>query len=381
MSMTLSEASRLLGIGLGASKAEINNAYRERVKKCHPDANRDAPPDVKKELDKQFKQLVEARKVMMNPSTAAPEPSGMQGEGSGAGGQATRPTTSQIRAGGGAPTRTRPAASQPYSPVRRGNGGSTARTPHRDGYTPRHAASGAAYGQPYRTTQTTTVGAPQAPRSQASTARVPHRDDYASAAAAQSGAARGQARFDADKPPVYNTSTTIHGGVQRIRDDEEYELYKDADRETEKRYKSFSDVFRATPSIIVSILTLVSGIYLLINGLTAPYPPLDITNPGILISIAALIKLLVYDVVPSFYVRRSTSKKIGSLASTGVEMAIVGIVCLVYVLIAGIQMPGAAVPFAVIIMLGALITLAGVLANRSAKKKAEDAATDISYLG
>lgn len=74
IALTISEAAAVLGISTDASKAEINTAYRDAITKYHPDANRTKSPEEQKRAEQMFKQVGAARKVMLNPSTAEPEP-------------------------------------------------------------------------------------------------------------------------------------------------------------------------------------------------------------------------------------------------------------------------------------------------------------------
>lgn len=98
LALTLSQAASILGIEASASKAEINAAYRNAVSKYHPDANRNKTPDEQKEAEKMFKQVGMARKVMLNPDLADPEPSNLSMTSSSAAGRtsaaSTRTTTS-----------------------------------------------------------------------------------------------------------------------------------------------------------------------------------------------------------------------------------------------------------------------------------------------
>lgn len=74
IALTISEAAAVLGISTDASKAEINTAYRDAITKYHPDANRTKSHEEQTRAEQMFKQVGAARKVMLNPSTAEPEP-------------------------------------------------------------------------------------------------------------------------------------------------------------------------------------------------------------------------------------------------------------------------------------------------------------------
>ena len=371
MSMTLSEAARLLGVSRDATKKEINDAYRDLIKKCHPDANRNASPERKRELDRMFKSLVEARKVMLTPSLAAPEPQ-HQAQQYGGGASSNRAGAAQ-----GAPTRIDRSAAPRTSPQMLRPGGATSRRVYSDDY------------QPPRTRQTTVVGAPEQARSQRqSTARVPHQDD-AVFSHAHTGAPAAPATFSAtfadprnqSKPTVYNTSRTIHDGIPRVRDQREYDIDKMSDKASSARYRSASDVVRFTPSIITTVLLIASAIYLLASGLTAPYPAFSFANPAVVLVIAALVKALAYDFVLAYYARGVLAGRIGVSGATGLEMIVVAVASVAYLVVAGLAFQAVYLPFACIFGIGAIITIAGIASKKTRDRRAEEQARDSGYLG
>ena len=74
MAMTLEQAADLLGVSSHASKDEISAAYRKKVAQYHPDANRGKSQEEQVRAEKMFKAVTQAKKIMLNPSMAAPEP-------------------------------------------------------------------------------------------------------------------------------------------------------------------------------------------------------------------------------------------------------------------------------------------------------------------
>lgn len=66
--MTLYE---LLGVDPGASAAEIQRAWREQVKRFHPDAHPGAPEAVREQLNRQVAEINAAYEVLRDPETRA----------------------------------------------------------------------------------------------------------------------------------------------------------------------------------------------------------------------------------------------------------------------------------------------------------------------
>lgn len=74
LTLTLKEAAETLGLQPSASAADVNASYRKLIAKYHPDANRTKSPAEQKQAEMMFKKVGEARKVMLKPETAAPDP-------------------------------------------------------------------------------------------------------------------------------------------------------------------------------------------------------------------------------------------------------------------------------------------------------------------
>ena len=70
--MTLKEAASVLGISPNASKSEINKASRQLIARYHPDAWRGKPAAEQKKAEQKFMQVNAAKKIMLDPSLAAP---------------------------------------------------------------------------------------------------------------------------------------------------------------------------------------------------------------------------------------------------------------------------------------------------------------------
>lgn len=77
--MTISEAEELLGISVDRSRDDISAAYRAMAKKYHPDAWLNKSPEEQKRASQIYMKLSQAKSVLMNPSTAAPEPDAHSG--------------------------------------------------------------------------------------------------------------------------------------------------------------------------------------------------------------------------------------------------------------------------------------------------------------
>ena len=328
MGMTLKQAASTLGVSTSASKEEISEAYRELIKKCHPDMNRHADVAEKAKLDKMFKELVQARKVMLNPSLADPEP------------QPTVVNTSNTNSG----TYSRPqqpagANASAFSNMGGGgtSAGSTARTPHADDV---YLGGGT------RVTEAARIVDPYIANSSTSTT----------------------------PPPVYNTATTFHTGTPRVKDNVEDDLADEYSKAAEKRYRTFADNIRFTTSLLSTALLVVTIGYLFAIGAADAYELLDIRNPIVLGVIAALVKLVIYDPLIAYHVRNRGARSIGRFAVTGVEMLVLGVAVALLFIFSGIDatllLPAYAMCGAGVVCIVAGI-LGAMLKRRRAAKKAE----------
>lgn len=82
LDMTLSEAERLLGVPDGYTHEDVQKAYRSIARKYHPDKWLDKPEADRKKATRIYERANTARRVLLNPSMAKPEPEPTpQGEG------------------------------------------------------------------------------------------------------------------------------------------------------------------------------------------------------------------------------------------------------------------------------------------------------------
>lgn len=333
MSMTLKQAASALGVSTSASKEEISEAYRELIKKCHPDMNRHADATEKAKLDKMFKELVQARKVMLNPSLADPEPQPtVVNTGNTSSGSYSRPQQ---------PARTSASA---FANMGGGSAStaSTARTPHADDV---YLGGGA------RVTETARIVDPYTPNTNAST-----------------------------PPPVYNTATTFHTGTPRVKDNVEDDLADEYGKAAEKRYRTFADNIRFTTSLLSTALLVITIGYLFATGAADSYELLDIRNPVVIGIIAALVKLVIYDPLIAYHVQNRGARSIGRFAATGVEMLVLGVVVTLLFIFSGID-AAMLLPAYAMCGAGVVCIVAGILGTmlkrRRAAKKAEKLAMGI----
>lgn len=336
MGMTLKQAASILGVSTSASKEEISNAYRELIKQCHPDMNRHAPAAEKTKLDKMFKNLVQARKIMLNPALAEPEPQ-----------TSSSTTTNTTSTTGGTYARTIPQpTTTPVTPSAFANmtgGGSDSRGP---------------------------------------TARTPYADDvYLGGGARVAQASRivepysGATTSTATPPPVYNTATTFHTDIPRVKDEIEDDLTEEYKKSAEKRYRTFADNIRFTTSLLSTALFIVVLGYLFVTGVASSYELLDVRNPIITGGIATLVKLLIYDPLIAYHVQNKGINSIGRFAVTGIEMIILGVAAIILFICSSIDAT-VLLPIYAMCGVGALCTLFGglwtMLKRQRTARKAEN---------
>lgn len=243
--MTLSQAASVLGISASASKAEVNSAYRAAVSKYHPDANRGKSPEEQKRAEQMFKQVGMARKVMLNPQIADPEPSSPTDAG--------------------------------YSPSTES----------------RHAQKPQSGTHPFQT------GASSTPTSGAGNHRTSPRVSQSYKASSSSSRYVSQG---------YNTSHSFHDDVEKSVDPAEDEIARIYRDESRKEYLRFSDKARLTPSAGASLLFLaVAGAMFFASPLSLG--SLSLANPCLLLAAIALFKMATYDLFASYYVKRAISKR------------------------------------------------------------------------
>lgn len=74
LDMTLTEAEKLLGVKDGYAHGDVQQAYRSIARKYHPDKWLDKPEDERKRATRIYERANVARRVLLNPSLAKPEP-------------------------------------------------------------------------------------------------------------------------------------------------------------------------------------------------------------------------------------------------------------------------------------------------------------------
>lgn len=312
--ITLREAREVLGVSAGASKEQITAAYRRGVAKYHPDANRNKSEAERKHAEEMFKKVGIARKVLLNPEAADPDPTEV--------------------------SEWLHEEHQRQEAARRQSSGAT------------HGES--SYGSSVKTSQTY-VGT----RKRSSGTGAPSRGNTSYAPG------NGQSSYTRKK---YNSSTSYIDNVPRVPDPVEDQLHKVERIDAKHRYASRSDVFRITPSIITTIafaaLFIAASIIPLGENVDAAKLITVITSTEFLCLSAATLAKLAYDVIGSYYLHKLLNKKAGFgwFFSTGVE----SIVFAVAVMIIGTTIVGKiSIAGIAIAVLGAALTAVGIVRKTS----------------
>lgn len=320
IALTLSEAASILGVGTGASKEEINTAYRAAVSKYHPDANRSKSPAEQKQAEQMFKQVGAARKVMLNPATAEPEPVNLDGSASTGG-------TGGAGGFGGAVNYGRSTGHSTASTSGNRRSGSTA------------------------TSSTQGVGTRQ-------------KQSYkASASSSQY------------IPQGHNTASTFHDNVPKTVDPAEEQIADIYRSELRKEHMKFSDKARLTPSDGVSAAFLAIAVALMF---ATPFSLASITlaNPLMVLALVCLGKALIYDTFISYYVRKAISKAIGKFSwgvECGAEAIVMSVVALVLTLGSAFVPGFATILFGVGIAAGIAIAVLSVVLAKAKDKEQKQA--------
>lgn len=319
ITLTLSEAASILGVGTDASKEEINTAYRAAVSKYHPDANRSKSPAEQKQAEQMFKQVGAARKVMLNPATAEPEPVNLDGSAS----------TGSTRSAGGFSGTSNYGHSATQSTASAGS----------------RRSGGAA------TSSTQGVGTRQ-------------KQSYkASASSSQY------------VPQGHNTASTFHDNVPKTVDPAEEQIADIYRSELRKEHMKFSDKARLTPSDGVSAAFLAIAVALMF---ATPFSLASITlaNPLMVFALVCLGKVFVYDTFISYYARKAISKAVDKFSwgvECGAEVAIISVVALVLTL-GSTFVPGfATILFGVGIAAGVAIAVLSVVLAKAKHKDNQQA--------
>lgn len=262
--MTLEQAAALLGIPVSASKAEITAAYRQKVAQYHPDAHIGGSDAEKAAADKMFKAITQARKIMLNPASAA-QPEVFQ----------PRPQTQ----------------TRPQTPT-------------------------------YSQTPTWQQGASSQGVYQSEPQPFP----------------------TSTERPRYNTATSFQNKVPRVMDDAERQLHGIYQNDAKDMYKKTSDVVRLTPTALITIAFIAWAAASVVTdpaGLSA----LTFINPFVVLVLACLAKLLIWDCLISYYVYKAVSRAgFGWTLVIGIDTIIVGVIAFVVLTLFGGYAPLAMVP-------------------------------------
>ena len=252
MGMTLEQAASLLGVSTTASKAEITAAYRQKVAEYHPDAHIGGSDAEKAAADKMFKAVTQARKVMLNPSSAA---------------------------------------------------------------------------SPQQTWQ------PQ-PRPQQPTQPSPQSWPGASTQGVYQGSAE-QPFSASSERTKYNTATSFQNQVPRVMDDAERQLHGIYQNDAYDMYKKKSDVFRLTPTALITIAFIAWAVASVITDPTG-LAALTLTNPFVVLAIACVVKLLIWDSLISYYIYKGVSKAgFGWTLVIGIDTILIGLIAFVILTLFG----------------------------------------------
>ena len=406
--MTLKEAASVLGISPNASKAEINKASRQLIARYHPDAWRGKPAAEQKKAEQKFMQVNAAKKIMLDPSLAAPEagqmPSGAQQGGgsygqSGAqrqygggqqqrsggygnqyggqhGGQQANQYGGGQQQGGGRPYATR--QQQQRAQQQRPNYGQNV------GYDGRRS-SGSSYSQ--QTGQTGGYGggygndgrfAPQQSAAQQqpvrfdSGARQP--DPFEDLRSPRQGTRGGGGASSSHEK--FNQSTSFASSFGQQPDPQERQIADQIRADVRRRYKQPADVVRSSASIIATLAFLACAIYVIVMTVTGT--PLtsfediggrltDDALPAFAMLGVGILKLVVYDLIASYYVKRATNKYVNDGTRVGIEMAVLGTVGFV-VLMGNVMVMTA---FGILAGVGVLLAVIAVVVRRVSVSDAE----------
>lgn len=409
--MTLKEAASVLGISPNASKAEINKASRQLIARYHPDAWRGKPPAEQKKAEQKFMQVNAAKKIMLDPSLAAPEagqmPSGaqqggvqygqggtqrqygggsQQGGGYGnqygqqRGGQQANPYGTGQQAGGGNPyaTRQQRQRAQQQRPNygqnvgydgRRGGGASySQQTGQTDGY-------GGGYGNDGRFTpqQSASRPQPQQPRFNRGVRQPDPFEDLRSPRQSTGGSQSSHEKF--------NQSTSFASSFGQQPDPQERQIADQIRTDVKRRYKQPADVIRSSASMIATLAFIACAIYVIVMTVTGT--PLtsfeDIGSrltgdalPAFVMVGIGIVKLIAYDLILSYYIKRATDRYVNDGTRVGVEMAVLGAVGLLFMM--GNAMATAV--FGVLIGVGIVLAVIAVVVRRVSVRDAESSDAD-----
>lgn len=400
--MTLKEAASVLGISPNASKAEINKASRQLIARYHPDAWRGKPAAEQKKAEQKFMQVNAAKKIMLDPSLAAPEPgqkpgsaqgsdsygqSGAQrqygggsqqggGYGNQYGGQQANQYGGGQQQGGGRPYATR--QQQQRAQQQRPNYGQNV------GYDGRRG-SGSSYSQ--QTGQTGGYGggygndgrfAPQQSAAQQQPVRfdsgAQQPDPFEDLRSPRQGTRGGGGSSPSHEK--FNQSTSFASSFGQQPDPQERQIADQIRADVRRKYKQPADVVRSSASIIATLAFLACVIYS-ISMIVAGTPLTSFDDIGGRLTGGALpafamlgvgiLKLVVYDLIASYYVKRATDRYVNDGTMVGIEMAVLGAVGLVVLMGNAMAMTA----FGILSGVGVLLAVIAVVVRRVSVSDAE----------
>lgn len=399
LDMTLAEAEKLLGVKDGYTHDDVQQAYRNIARKYHPDKWLDKPDDDRKRATRIYERANVARRILLNPSMAKPEPeqaprhgepqrtnvpSTPRGSG-GRGGYGSASTPSPYdnrssRQGSGTYGGTRNGTYvTPTGTGSRGgsgswNGGAYGRS-QSPSYGRQQGVSGVArngggtYGgtgvrQPYMASQGGTRVRPQfnRPTHTYDNDNAPdNRDGTASWAAV------GNSESEREK---FNTAKSFADKFGQTKDPAESDYAAEYARYASARYHRASDVLHWTSSIASTIVTIIvafvitsqNGILQGMSGVAGASTVSDMQDaatgimggfvPLLALLIACLVKALLYDMVAAHQLESALDRSNAFLH--GIPFAIGGtaIACFGWYELANVAFAWLALAFAII---GALL--------------------------
>lgn len=350
LDMTLTEAKRLLGVKDGYTHEDVQQAYRGIARKYHPDKWLDKPESERKKATRIYERANMARRVLLNPTMAKPEPEPQHTEP-----QRTSVPRTPRSASGASPTTSTPSYENRASRYGGGAYGTGTQSHNGNG-----AWTGSAYGNGSR--QSPTYGHSQdasgtygSPASGNSGTRVKpefntptHTYDNDNAPNARSGMASwasvGTSEAEREK---FNTAKSFADKFGQTKDPAEADYAAEYARYASSRYHKASDVLHWTSSIATTLVTLtiafvimsqngilqgmgdmmgastVSGMQDAATGMAGSLEPL------LALLIACVVKVLLYDMIIARQIEASLDRANAFLhgipfAIGGVAMALFG---------------------------------------------------------
>lgn len=326
LDMTISEAEGILGVKAGSSRDDVQSAYRAIARKYHPDKWLNKPDSERKRATKIYERANTAKKILLNPSLAKEEPTASEDDANG-GIRIPQTTTGGTITGG---------SSSPDA--YRGGYGSNTPSYH-DGYVsnavshqPSYGTSDDMYshgsvrterfGQPPTrrvngvrnggnvTKNRVTMGNPRPSgvrRPDFNSPSHTYDNDNAPNDATSSWARVGNSESEREK---FNTAKSFEDRFGKVKDAEEAEYAKEYAVLTRSRYHKASDVLHWTSSAVATLMAFLVALYVVMeNGVMSSLGQSAVNGtlasnaggidwvPFVSVTIACLVKLLLYDMM------------------------------------------------------------------------------------